>query len=87
MSFLWRWLKVIACLSVFGFEIADSEQSKIRIDPDGGYTGIVVKIRKDLPENECPLILENIKVRQILFPRIYREPQRRFLFTTTQPGV
>ena len=39
---------------------------KIRIDPDGGYTGIVVKISKKVPENECPNILTNIKVRNFI---------------------
>ena len=36
---------------------------KIQIDPDGGYTGIVVKISKTVPESECPKILSNLKVR------------------------
>ena len=37
--------------------------SQIRLDPDGGYTGIVIKIDKDVPEELCPQILSNIQVR------------------------
>ena len=39
-----------------------AQQSQIRIDPDGGYTGIVIKINKDVPQDLCPKILSNIKV-------------------------
>ena len=39
-----------------------TQQSQIRIDPDGGYTGIVIKINKDVPQDLCPKILSNIKV-------------------------
>ena len=39
------------------------QKSQIRIDPDGGYTGIVIKIDKDVPEDLCPDILTNLKVR------------------------
>lgn len=41
----------------------NSQQSQITIDPDGGYTGIVIKINKDVPEDLCPQILSNTKVR------------------------
>lgn len=37
--------------------------SQIRLDPDGGYTGIVIKIDKDVPEELCSQILSNIQVR------------------------
>ena len=39
--------------------------SKIRMDSDGGYTGIVIKIKDDgsVPEDECPKILANLQVR------------------------
>ena len=39
--------------------------SQIRLDPDGGYTGIVIKIDKDVPEDSCPQILANLQVRKI----------------------
>ncbi len=39
-------------------------QSRIRIDDDGGYRGIVVRIGNQVPEEDCKQILQNIKVRQ-----------------------
>jgi hypothetical protein len=42
--------------------------SQIRLDPDGGYTGIVIKIDKDVPEEFCPQILSNLQVRKICYP-------------------
>ena len=44
-----------------------TQQSQIRIDPDGGYTGIVIKINKDVPQDLCPKILSNIKVSKKYF--------------------
>lgn len=38
------------------------QSSQIRIEADGGYTGIVIKISKDVPEEQCPQILANLKV-------------------------
>ena len=38
-------------------------RSRIRMEPDGGYTKIVVKISKDVPEKQCPTLLRNLKVR------------------------
>ena len=40
--------------------------SQIRIDPDGGYTGLVIRIDKDVPEELCPKILSNLQVRLLL---------------------
>ena len=37
--------------------------SAIQIDKDGGYTDIVVKISSSVPEESCPKILTNIKVK------------------------
>ena len=37
--------------------------SQISIDPDGGYKGIVIQIDKNVPEEQCPKILSNLKVR------------------------
>ena len=42
--------------------LSESLQTQIRIEPDGGYTGIVIKINKDVPQDLCPKILSNIKV-------------------------
>ena len=44
-----------------------SQKSQIRIDPDGGYNGIVIKIDKNVPEDLCPQILKNLKVRKMFF--------------------
>ena len=42
--------------------------SAIKIDPDGGYKDIVIRIASDgsVPENDCPKILYNIKVSDFL---------------------
>merc|ERR1719510_928848 len=55
-------LPVVAILLVAGLSQSSSLQTQIRIDPDGGYTGIVIKINKDVPEDLCPQILSNLKV-------------------------
>ena len=41
----------------------------IKIDPDGGYKDLVIQISSDgsVPENDCPKILYNIKVRKLFF--------------------
>ena len=39
-----------------------SAPSRIKVDADGGYTGIVVQIDKDVPEEECGRILASLKV-------------------------
>ena len=39
----------------------------MKIDPDGGYKDLVIRISSDgsVPENDCPKILYNLKVRLI----------------------
>ncbi len=37
--------------------------SGLKVDPDGGYNGLVIKIGDEVPEEACPQILENLKVR------------------------
>ena len=39
-----------------------SAPTRIKVDADGGYSGIVVKIDKDVPEEECGRILASLKV-------------------------
>ena len=34
----------------------------IKIHSDGGYSGIVIKINDEVPEDNCPEILQNLKV-------------------------
>ena len=59
MSLPFRIILLVTSLST----IVLCQKSQIRIDPDGGYTGIVIKIDKDVPEDLCPDILTNLKVR------------------------
>ena len=56
-------LPILACL------ILGLKASQITIDPDGGYKGIIIKIDKNVPEENCPKILSNLKVRKVLFLR------------------
>ncbi len=43
-----------------------SATSRIKVDADGGYNGIVVRVADDgtVPEDKCPEIVANIKVRR-----------------------
>ena len=34
----------------------------IQVEPDGGYSGIVIKISEDVPEDTCDDILHKIQV-------------------------
>ena len=36
--------------------------SSIQVQPDGGYSGIVIKINQDVPEADCADILQKIQV-------------------------
>ena len=42
--------------------VSSETESRIHIDSDGGYSGIVIKIDKDVPVEKCPEILQNLKV-------------------------
>jgi len=39
--------------------------TRISISPDGGYNDIVIKIQKNVPEENCRQILVGIKVRHL----------------------
>ena len=41
--------------------------NSVRLDADGGYTGLVFKISEDVPEEECDVILTRLKVRPIFY--------------------
>ena len=56
-----RLMLLLACL------ILGLKASQITIDPDGGYKGIIIKIDKNVPEENCPKILSNLKVRKVVF--------------------
>lgn len=53
----------IMWISTLMLVLSSVQSSQIRIDADGGYSGIVIKINKDVPEELCPQILANLKVR------------------------
>ena len=55
-----RTILVLGLLLPMVFTLAPSQ---IRLDPDGGYTGIVIKIDKEVPEEMCTQILSNLQVR------------------------
>ena len=67
MSLPFRIILLVTSLTLLS-TIVLCQKSQIRIDPDGGYTGIVIKIDKDVPEDLCPEILTNLKVRKLCLP-------------------
>ena len=54
----------ISQIILFLFLLTTSLITSIKIDPDGGYKDIVIRVASDgsVPENDCPKILYNIKV-------------------------
>ena len=57
------WRLATLCLFLFAATSASSSsESRISVDSDGGYTGIVVKIDRSVPETECVGVLKGIKV-------------------------
>ena len=72
-TILARWLPMALTLA----------PSQIRVDPDGGYTGLVIKIDNEVPEDLCPQILSNLQVReQSLRPykQVFTEIRYCYLF-------
>ena len=51
-------LPIVFCVTFLSLSI-----SGIKISSDGGYTDIVIKIGDQVPEDHCPEILQNLKVR------------------------
>ena len=54
---------LVATVSLTSAATTLSAPTRIKVDADGGYSGIVVKIDKDVPEEECGRILASLKVR------------------------
>ena len=75
-----RTVLVLGLLLPMAFALAPSQ---IRLDPDGGYTGIVIKIDKEVPEEMCTQILSNLQVRTHQF--ICRE--EKYNTSCTKAGV
>ena len=63
MSLPFRIILLVTSLTLLSTTVL-CQKTQIKIDPDGGYTGIVIKIDKDVPEDLCPEILTNLKVRK-----------------------
>ena len=61
-----NFVKIMSGITLFLLALTSLsvEASRIRVEADGGYTGIVIKIDKEVPEDACPEILANLKVRQ-----------------------
>ena len=53
---------LVATVSLSSAATTLSAPTRIKVDADGGYSGIVVKIDKDVPEEECGRILASLKV-------------------------
>ena len=53
---------LVASVSMSSAATTLSAPTRIKVDADGGYSGIVVKIDKDVPEEECGRILASLKV-------------------------
>ena len=45
--------------------------NSVRLDADGGYTGLVFKISEDVPEEECDVILTRLKVRPNFYDSLF----------------
>ena len=54
------------------------------LDPDGGYTSLVVKIEENqVPEDQCPTILANLEVRNhLLRIRVFRGSSLNMVFVS-----
>ena len=44
--------------------LTSSLGSKVTLSSDGGYGDLVVKIGREVPEQKCQVVLQNLKVRQ-----------------------
>ena len=44
-----------------------SAMSRVHLTPDGGYKGIVVKIDTDVGQDGCQEIINNVKVKHLLY--------------------
>ena len=54
----------------------------IKISSDGGYTDIVIKIKDQVPEDKCPQILQNLKVKLNFLSKPKNETDKRDLKVT-----
>ena len=70
-SFHSKMIKLLALL--FCASLAESVShrgpSRISVEPDGGYSGIVIKISDEVSEDNCAEIIKNLQVSNKLFFR------------------
>ena len=57
-----KMLKLLFTLVVLTSLLTPQPVISIQVLPDGGYSGIVIKISKDVPEENCADILQKIQV-------------------------
>lgn len=55
-------LTLLCCVSL-AQSVSHGGPSKISLEPDGGYSGIVIKISDEVNEDNCVDILKNLQVR------------------------
>ena len=67
---------VILALMAFRGSISAFANSRVSVEPDGGYSGVVIRIRDDVQEEKCAQIIRNLQVRErikgIPFPLFVR---------------
>ena len=55
-------LLLLLLLLLHGSLLLLVEGGRVTLARDGGYRGIVVNVGEDIPEEECAVLVENIKV-------------------------
>ena len=64
-----KMLKLLFTLVVLTSLLTPQPVISIQVLPDGGYSGIVIKISKDVPEENCADILQKIQVSYNIYTR------------------
>ena len=64
-----KMLKLLFTLVVLTSLLTPQPVISIQVLPDGGYSGIVIKISKDVPEENCADILQKIQVSYNIYSR------------------
>ena len=64
-----KMLKLLFTLVVLTSLLTPQPVISIQVLPDGGYSGIVIKISQDVPEENCADILQKIQVSYNIYTR------------------
>ena len=64
-----KMLKLLFTLVVLTSLLTPQPVISIQVLPDGGYSGIVIKISEDVPEENCADILQKIQVSYNIYTR------------------